>query len=56
MVSDLQEYAAFGKEHGVVVTVQQHNDFLKTAAEAIQLIDAVGSDWFACILDRPSGW
>ena len=51
MVSDFQECAAFGKQHGVVVAVQQHNDFLKTAAETIQLIDAVGSDWFACILD-----
>jgi sugar phosphate isomerase/epimerase len=51
MVSDFQECAAFGKEHGVVVAVQQHNDFLKTTAETIQLIDAVGSDWFACILD-----
>jgi len=37
--------------HGVVVAVQQHNDFLKTAAETIQLTDAVGSDWFGCILD-----
>jgi sugar phosphate isomerase/epimerase len=51
MVSDFQECAAFGKEHGVVVAVQQHNDFLKTAAETIQLTDAVGSDWFGCILD-----
>jgi sugar phosphate isomerase/epimerase len=51
MAADLQECAAFGKEHGVIVAVQQHNDFLKTAAETIQLIDAVGSDWFACILD-----
>jgi sugar phosphate isomerase/epimerase len=51
MVSDLQECAAFGKEHGVVVGLQQHDDFLKTAAEEIRLIDAVGSDWFACILD-----
>jgi sugar phosphate isomerase/epimerase len=51
MVADFQECAAFGKEHGVVVGLQQHNDFLKTAAEEIRLIDAVGSDWFACILD-----
>jgi sugar phosphate isomerase/epimerase len=51
MVPDFQECAAFGKEHGVVVAVQQHNDFLKTAAETIRLIDAVGSDWFSCILD-----
>ncbi len=51
MVADCQECAAFGKEHGVVVAIQQHNDFLKTAAETIRLIDAVGSDWFGCILD-----
>jgi sugar phosphate isomerase/epimerase len=51
MVSDFQDCSAFGKEHGVVLAVQQHNDFLKTAAETIQLIDAVGSDWFGCILD-----
>ena len=51
MAADLQECAAFGKDHGVIVAVQQHNDFLKTAAETIQLIDAVGSDWFSCILD-----
>ena len=51
MVADLQACAAFGKEHGVVVAVQQHNDFLKTADETIRVIDAVGSDWFGCILD-----
>ena len=34
-----------------MVGLQQHNDFLKTAAETIRAIDAVGSDWFGCILD-----
>jgi sugar phosphate isomerase/epimerase len=51
MVADFKECAAFGKEHGVVVAIQQHNDFLKTAAETIRVIDAVNSDWFGCILD-----
>lgn len=51
MVSDFKECAAFGKEHGVVVGLQQHNDFLKTAEETIRVIEAVDSDWFACILD-----
>jgi len=51
MTADMKECAAFGKEHGVVVAVQHHNDFLKTAAETIRLIDGVGSDWFGCILD-----
>ncbi len=51
MAADFKECAAFGKEHGVVVGLQQHNDCLKTAAETIRVIDAVGSDWFGCILD-----
>src|SRR5580658_587887 len=51
MVADFKECAAFSKEHGVVVAIQQHNDFLKTAAETIRVIDAVGSDWFGLILD-----
>ncbi len=51
MVADFKHCAAFGQEHGVVVALQQHNDFLKTAAETIRVIDAVGSDWFGCILD-----
>jgi sugar phosphate isomerase/epimerase len=51
MVSDFKQCAAFGKEHGVVVGLQQHNDFLKTAAETIRVIEAVDSEWFGSILD-----
>ena len=51
MVADFKECAAFGQQHGVMVAVQQHNDFLKTAAETMRLIESVGSDWFGCILD-----
>jgi sugar phosphate isomerase/epimerase len=51
MVADFKQCAAFGREHGVVVALQQHNDFLKTASEAIRVIEAVDSEWFGCILD-----
>ncbi len=51
MVADFKECAAFGREHGVVLALQQHNDFLKTADETIRLIEAVDSDWFGSILD-----
>lgn len=51
MVANFKECAAFGKEHGVVVGLQQHNDFLKTAAETIRVIEAVDSEWFGSILD-----
>jgi sugar phosphate isomerase/epimerase len=51
MAADFKECAEFGRQHGVVVALQQHNDFLKTAAETIRVIETVNSDWFACILD-----
>lgn len=54
MTRDFKECAAFGKDHGVVVALQQHNDFLKTAAETIRAIEAVDSEWFGCILDIDS--
>ena len=51
MIADFKECAAFGKQHGVVVGLQQHNDFLKTADETIRVIRGVGSEWFGSILD-----
>jgi sugar phosphate isomerase/epimerase len=51
MVADFKECAAFGKQHGVVVGLQQHNDFLKTADETIRVINTVDSEWFGSILD-----
>ena len=51
MIREFQECADFGRRHGVVVGLQQHNDFLKTADETIRVIEGVGSDWFGSILD-----
>lgn len=51
MVADFKECAAFGQQHGVVVGLQQHNDFLKTADETIRVINTVDSQWFGSILD-----
>jgi sugar phosphate isomerase/epimerase len=51
MVADLKECAEFGKMHGVVVAIQNHNDFIKTADQAIEVIQRVNSDWFGLILD-----
>jgi sugar phosphate isomerase/epimerase len=51
MVPDFKECAAYGKQHGVIVGLQNHNDFLKTAEQTIRLINAVDSEWFGSILD-----
>jgi len=51
MVADFKECAEFGKAHGVVVAIQNHNDFIKTANQIIEVIKRVNSDWFGLILD-----
>jgi sugar phosphate isomerase/epimerase len=51
MAAHFRECARYGKEHGVILGLQQHDDFLKTADETIRLIHAVDSPWFADILD-----
>jgi sugar phosphate isomerase/epimerase len=51
MIPAFQECAEYGKQHGVILGLQQHNDFLKTAAETIRVIEAVNSPWFGDILD-----
>jgi len=51
MVPAFRECAAFGKEHGVIIALQHHDDFLKTADQTIRVVEAVDSDWFSIVLD-----
>jgi sugar phosphate isomerase/epimerase len=51
MVPCFRECAEYGRQHGVLVGLQHHDDFLKTAAQTIKVVDAVGSEWFSVILD-----
>jgi sugar phosphate isomerase/epimerase len=51
MIPDFKECAEYGKRRGVILGLQQHNDFLKTADETIRVIEAVNSPWFGDILD-----
>lgn len=54
MVKDIQECVAYGQKHGVIVAIQNHNDFIKTADEAIKIIKMVNQEWFGLILDTGS--
>ena len=54
LVADMKECAEFGKQHGVIVGIQNHDDFVKTADETIEIIKRVNSDWFKMILDTGS--
>jgi hypothetical protein len=35
----------------VIIGLQHHDDFIKTADETIQVVKAVNSEWFSVVLD-----
>ena len=51
MVPAFRECADYGKRNGVIVGLQNHNDFVRTAEQTIRIVKAVDSDWFGVILD-----
>ena len=54
MIEDIRECAAFGEKNGVLITYQNHNDFIKSADEVISLLLAVNSEWCSLMLDTGS--
>ena len=51
MVPDMKACVDHGRQHGVIVGLQNHHDFVKTAAETIRIVEAVNSEWFGVVLD-----
>ncbi len=51
MVPAFKECADYGRKQGVIIGLQHHDDFLKTAEETIRVVKAVDSEWFSVILD-----
>lgn len=51
MIEDLKECVAFGKQHGVIIGLQNHWDFIKTSDQVIDIMNRIDSDWFGLILD-----
>ena len=51
MAESLKECVAYGEEKGVLVGIQNHGDFLKTAEETIDIVKRVDSGWFGVIVD-----
>lgn len=51
IADDLRECTQFGKEHGVIIGVQNHGDFLRTSADLIKLVGLVDSPWCGAIID-----
>jgi sugar phosphate isomerase/epimerase len=51
MASDIEECCDFGKRHGVMIALQNHNGFLKTAADVERIFEMVDSKWLGLNLD-----
>lgn len=51
MAKDLKECCDFGKEYGVIIATQNHNDFLKTAEDVNRIFEMVDSEWLGLNLD-----
>lgn len=51
MVKDIRTCCAHGKQFGVIIAIQNHNDFLKTANEVNELFERVDSKWLGLNLD-----
>jgi sugar phosphate isomerase/epimerase len=54
IVEDIISCVDHAKKYGVIVAVQNHNDFVKTADQAIDIIQKVNSEWFGLVLDTGS--
>jgi sugar phosphate isomerase/epimerase len=51
MMKDIGECVDYGKKYGVIVAVQNHDDFIKTADQAKKVMEALPSEWFGLVLD-----
>ncbi|TWO32241.1 sugar phosphate isomerase/epimerase [Seonamhaeicola sediminis] len=51
MVKDFKTCAKYGEQNGVIVGLQNHDEFLFTSEEVIDVLKRVNSDWFGLILD-----
>lgn len=51
MLNAFQECVTTAKSHGVILGIQNHNDFLRTAEECKDIIEAVNSQWLGLVVD-----
>jgi len=51
MAKDIRTCCEIGKQHGVIIALQNHNNFLKTAADVERIFEMVDSEWLGLNLD-----
>ena len=51
IVEDIRTCTDYARQHGVILGLQNHNDFIQTADQVVKMIRAVQSDWLGLMLD-----
>lgn len=51
IADDIRECADFGKNHGVMMAIQNHNDFIRNASEIERLIKMIDHEWVGLMVD-----
>ncbi len=51
MVADIRECAEHAQRHGVMLALQNHNDFLQTADQVEEILKVINSEWVGLMLD-----
>jgi len=54
MLKDIQTCVDYGKRNGVIIGLQNHNDFIQTASQVNRIIESINSEWLGLILDTGS--
>jgi sugar phosphate isomerase/epimerase len=49
--ADISECAEFGRNHGVMIALQNHNDFIKTSSDVEKILKQVNHSWVGLLLD-----
>ncbi|MGK7396430.1 MAG: sugar phosphate isomerase/epimerase family protein [Candidatus Cyclobacteriaceae bacterium M3_2C_046] len=51
LVADLRECADYGKKFGVLIALQNHNDYIKTSDHVIKILEMADHQWLGLHLD-----
>lgn len=51
VVEALRECADYGAQHGIMIVLQNHADFIQTSEQVLQILRLVNSEWLAVNLD-----
>lgn len=51
IADDIRECAEFGKANGVMLALQNHNDFIKVAADVVKMMSLIGHEWVGMMID-----